>query len=263
MIPPALLPGLPPFGVGGYARDALEPYLRDFVALNAWRSDVRAQAEQAKARGLRVYLYGTPEHWRPDTWRASLGRIVAQCRELGCVGIIADAEGNWEGQSAQARALGAELAKASAVVNVGFTSYPMWAHVRTLAAQCKGKVWATPQLYGRTGNGDAVFQRWYAPWVAAFGMGRVVPSIAGWVSSDALATSEGYRAYLAAIPPACAVIAWDESGSAPRHILQALSTYKPGNRAAKTVEALFVQPLVVVTIAVALVAIASQTVKVA
>ena len=262
MIPPALLPGLPPFGRGGYARDVLESYLGSFVALNAWRSDVAAQARQARSRGLRVYLYGTPERWRPDTWRPSLARIIAQCRSLGLDGIIADAEGNWSGQVEEARALGRALAQASDAVNVGFTSFPSWPYVRELAAQCRGKVWGTPQIYGRTGTGEGTFAAWYAPWVAAFGPGRVLPSIAGWVSNDRLSTSAGFRAYLEMLPAACGCIVWDEAGSAPAHIVTALSSYTPKAMVPKAIEALMVQPLVIAILAAVALSIIATKVKV-
>src|SRR5690606_7678807 len=68
-----LAAGVPPFGLGYYAREAIEPRPAwRFVAVNAWRSDARELVAQARERGAAAWLYGTPEHFRPDTFRDGL-----------------------------------------------------------------------------------------------------------------------------------------------------------------------------------------------
>jgi hypothetical protein len=255
---------VPPFGVGIYARDTIETYRRwAFVAVNAWRSDAPSQAAQARELGASVWLYGTPERWGPGReWREGLVRIRAVAASIpGVEGIIADPETDWPalGQReryAEAAALGAALRETARSMRVGVTSYPAWPGLDALAAACAGDVWASPQIYGRTSQDPRAFEQWFARWTERFGAGRVIPSIAGWASSPALATDEGYRRYLAAIPRAPGVIVWDTAGSGtPEHIRRALATYEPGS-AVDVAHALAVHPPVIVGVLLAVAAVA-------
>ena len=250
MIPASLIKGLPPFGRGVYARDTVERYADSFVALNAARNDTAAKAAEARSRGLSVWLYYTPELWRPSIWRASLARIVEQARQLNACGVIVDAEGGWETAApGDARALGEAMRNAANTTRVGFTSYPLWRFMRVVAQACGGDVWATPQIYGRSANDAATFESWFRPWVANFGAGKVIPSIAGWASSPALGTRAGFAAYLANLPGGAGFIAWDEAGEAPEYIIEELSRYAPPDMVAHVGRALAAQPIVAVTLA--------------
>lgn len=239
--------GLPPTGRGGYGREELESYLSTFVAINGIRNDAPEKAEEARARGLEVWLYAGPDHWLPrdqvtdpreHDWATTLQRQIDLCLSIGAVGIIADPERNWEGKRAEAQELGRALKQASSRVRVGFTSFPTWPWVESLAAECVGYVWGSPQIYGRLQQGADTFARWYRPWADAFGAARVIPSIAGWVASELHSTPEGYAQYLATLPVSTGCIVWDESGTPPSFIVSALSEYEPVLRNATEVTSL-------------------------
>lgn len=234
---PALL-GLPPTGLGVYVREAIETHPRwDFAAVNASRVDAAEQARELRARGVsQIWVYATPEHFRPDTWRDGLARGASVAASIGAVGIIADPEGNWlatREHRAQAIALGQALGSlARTGVRVGLTSYPEWRYVETVAEAAGGALWGSPQVYGRTSQSPAVFARWVNRWRAVFGE-RLAVSIAGWASSDALASDAGFRAYLAALPDSPGRIVWDAAGNMPTRISDALESARPSviNRA--------------------------------
>jgi hypothetical protein len=234
-----ILGGVPPAGLGLYIRDAIDPRIGRFVALNAARSDLRAQATVARARGQEVWLYSMPSEWRPGVWRDSIASIGERARAIGAVGVIADPENGWPELSATVRRrelaeLGAALAAAAASTRVGVTSYPMLPDLRSLADGCGTRVFGSPQLYGRTATDAPTLRGWYDRWRdAGFGP-RLVPSIAAWASSSQLETPEGYRRYLDALPRAGGAIGWRATGPMQRHIAAALASYEPGGSAAGT-----------------------------
>jgi len=234
-----ILGGVPPAGVGLYIRDTIDPRLGRFVALNATRADLNAQATVARARGQEVWLYSLPSEWRPGVWRESLTSIVQRAGSIGAAGVIADPENGWPelGQLARRRELaelGAALAAAAATTRVGVTSYPMLPDLRSLADGCGTRVFGSPQLYGRTATDAPTLRGWYDRWRdAGFGP-RLVPSIAAWASSAQLETPEGYRRYLDALPRAGGAIGWRATGPLPRYIAAELATYEPGGSAAGT-----------------------------
>jgi len=261
-----LAAGVPPFGLGYYAREAIEPRPAwRFVAVNAWRSDARELVAQARERGAAAWLYGTPEHFRPDTFRDGLARLERLAGELeGVTGVIADPEGEWPELSSSRRAelaaeLGAGLGALARSTRVGVTSYPSWPGLEELARAAGRGVWGSPQIYGRTANDAETFARWFDMWRAHFGA-RCIPSIAGWASSPGLANAEGFRAYLARLPRAAGAIAWDATGRMPSYIADALEAYSPGGSELGTAGAAllvlaqhppFMLAIVVVVVAVA------------
>jgi len=221
--------GLPPTGLGVYVRDALEPAPRwDFVVINAFRSDASEQAAAARALGASVWVYGTPENFQPATWRGGLAVCERVANRIGADGVIVDPEGGWlatRDHRAQAAALGTALG-AVAGLRVGLTSYPEWRYLELVAATAGSKLWGSPQIYGRTSQSAATFQRWYSRWHAVFGE-RMAVSIAGWASSPALETEDGFRAYLAALPESPGRIVWDVTGRMPTRVSDALENARP------------------------------------
>ena len=264
-----IMAGVPPTGVGVYARNQSIEWLRqwDVVALNGWRADALAKGEALKAHGRPVWLYGTPEHWAPANWRASIGRLVALREQGGFEGIIADPERGWATlaratRDAEALRLGQGLAEAANETRVGVTSFPLWGPLGALAEGCGTKVWASPQLYGQSLKPETI-QGWYDRWSEAFGAGRVIPSIAGWIPSarPQLASPEVYRAYLAAIPKAGGALAWTAIGQMPPHIQAQLGTYDPGDngllRAAMIARSVFSNPVLLIILGVVLAGVAA------
>lgn len=229
-----LLAGVPPSGMGLYARETIEAGPWSFVAVNASRADRAAQAAEVHRRGAQLWLYATPEAWRPDTWMASLSAIVTKARELDAVGIIADPESGWRGTDAAA--LGRALAETAHDVRVCVTSFPEFPSLVSLAAGCGRMVSASPQIYGRTTQDGEVWARWIGHWRDLFG-GRVCLSIAGWPADESMNHAEGYRAYLARLPKVGGAIVWDATGAAPHYISDALADYSPGGSLPGTVAA--------------------------
>jgi hypothetical protein len=261
----SMLAGLPPFGLGLYARDTIEPLPWAFVAVNAWRSDAAQQVEQARARGAAVWLYGTPEHFQPATWRDGLARLERMSSALPVVGIIADAETEWPSLVGSARAeaataFGLELARLSSSTRVGFTSYPSFPALAELAAAAGRGVWGSPQIYGRTSQDAETFATWFDSWRIHFGA-RCIPSIAGWAASPSMSSAEGFAAYLSRLPHAPGAIVWDGAGNMPSAIRDGLASFHPGGSSAGTASAIartvaahppFIVAAIVVAIVVAL-----------
>lgn len=232
MNPAALLmAGVPPSGLGLFARDTVEQGRFAFIAINHKRSDRAAQAAEVRRRGATLWLYSTPEHWQPDTWEATLREIVAACRELGAVGFFANPESEWG--SADAGPLGAALAAAASDFRVVVVSYPDW-HGLARCAQAAGRVVSgCVEIYGRASNDPEVWARWLASWSEAWG-GRVMLAIAGWPATDAMSDSAGFRSYLSRLPKVGGAIVWDASGDSPTYIEDALNEYQPGGSQAGT-----------------------------
>ena len=257
-----LFPSMPPLGRGLYARDTVEPGAWDVVAIDHRRSDRRAQAADARRRGADVFVYSTPEAWRPGEWAATLPRIVAVARELGASGIIADPEGGWEGRADRERGaaeLGRALANVSGV-SVGVTSFPSWPGLEGLASEAGGAIWVSPQLYGVTrAPTAALYESWFRPWADRFG-GRAIPSIAGWYARESYRTPSGFAAYLATLPRVGGFLAWDAAGTMPRALREALLAWDPGSTI--VARARTVPPFVVVAILVIVAALAALKVRV-
>lgn len=231
----AILGGVPPWGLGLYARDTIETGPFRFIALNAHRGDLAAQVAEVRARGAQLWLYSTPENWRPDAWAAELARIVELARVHGAVGIIADPEGGWTGEMPAgagsrddvAAALGTALAAASDSTRVCVTSYPSWPGLDALARAAGRRVSASIQIYGRTTQDAEEWARWYAGWRSRFGS-RLCLSIAGWPADDSMDSAAGYASYLARLPKSGGAIVWDAAGAAPTYIQEGLASYQPG-----------------------------------
>lgn len=226
-----LLAGVPPSGLGLYARDTVEPGRFTFIAINHHRSDRNAQAAEVHRRGAQLWLYSTPEKWQPDQWRAELDNILASAREMGAVGIIANPESEWG--SADAAPLGAALAVAASEIRVCVASYPDWHGLARCAEAAGRKVSGSVEIYGRASSDPEVWARWLASWNAAWG-GRVCLSIAGWPAVDTMASADGFRTYLSRLPKVGGAIVWDASGNAPSYVTDALAEYEPGGSAAGT-----------------------------
>ncbi len=200
--------GLPPVGRGLYCRDRIEPGF-DFYLVNAWRTDAAAMCAQLTAAGKPHWLYGGLEHWRNDNALASLQYIVAKRNTIRTpVGIVTDPETLSDAGVLEALARG--MAEAARSTRVGCTSFPMFWGLALLQAYSGPNVWFSPQIYGRTGSGAETFARWYALWTSRFGAARVIPSIAGWPSSDVTRDQASYDAYLASLPRSVGFIVWDD-----------------------------------------------------
>lgn len=236
------LAGLPPFGLGLFAREAVEPAPRwDFVAVNGMRSDARAQVDVVRAMGATPWLYTTPEHWQPSTWRATLTRFEALARELDVPRIIANPESEWATSPAtiaQARAFGAALGALAQTMRVGVVSYPSWPALDEVSAAAGRGVWGSVEIYGRSSQDAEAFASWFARWQAAWG-GRVILSIAGWPAAPdgSMGTAEGYAAYLGRLPHAAGAIVWDAAGAMPGYIVDGLERYHPGGSSGGTAAA--------------------------
>lgn len=226
-----LLAGVPPSGLGLFARDTVEPGRFAFIAINHHRSDRNAQAAEVRRRGAQLWLYSTPEKWQPDTWRAELDNIRASVRELGAVGFIANPESEWG--ASDAGPLGAALGEAANETRVCVVSYPDWHGLARCAAEAGRKVSGCVEIYGRASSDPEVWAQWLAAWDAAFG-GRVCIAIAGWPAVDTMASAEGFRQYLSRLPKVGGAIVWDASGNAPTYVTDALADYEPGGNAAGT-----------------------------
>lgn len=230
------LAGVPPAGLGVYGRDVVlgEPFR--WRAVNGSRADSAAQAQRARELGGGVWLWSGPESFAPSAWRATLARLASLAESYGAEGVIVDPESAWPGLARGARqrelaAFGEALRDLSSRMRVGITSYPSFPDLETLAEHAGSAVWGSPQIYGRTSLDPAAFAQWYSRWTGIFGATRVIPSIAGWASSDGIDTGPEYRAYLDSLPRASGAIVWPPQGNLPRHIAAELATYSPGGNA--------------------------------
>jgi hypothetical protein len=244
----SLLPAFgPPNGVGCYARDhsvdELIAHGWAFVCLNGERTDAEEKARALRARGVRVFFWSGPGAWRPASWGGEITRLVALCKRTGAHGFIADPEMYWDGVRDGANvgaAFGRALASAADEgLSVGLTSYPLWKPdvLRAVGEAGRGKVWFTPQIYGRSAleiatregrSVQSVNNQWWTRWTAVGGAGMTIPSVAGWVSTSELGTPQGFARYLAELPKAQGAIAFlTAGGGPPAHILAGLRAYNP------------------------------------
>lgn len=242
------LAGVPPHGLGAFARDVIEPDPFRFIAINAGRSDVAQQAAAVRAAGRELWLYQTPGAFTPANWRATLARLRVLVPQLGAVGYIADFEDLWPGLSRSSRqrdlaAAGAELAGDATNMRVGFTSYPLFPDLEVLAAAAGAGVFGVPQIYH--GAHASSFAAWWAHWQDRFT--NNIPAIAAWAADGTQQTAEGYRAYLRALPHASGAIVWQGTGRLPSYIRRELASYEPGGSLVGTItqclEAWVVRPM--------------------
>jgi hypothetical protein len=239
-----LLAGMPPSGLGCYVRDVVPGAPFRFRVINAARNDHAQQVARARELGGEVWLYSTPNEWRPTraaferstdrTWQEGLARIVERALAAGADGIIADPEGGWTGaHDGEAEQLGRALAEVSSQLRVGVTSYPSWAGLEPCARAAGDRVFGSVQIYGRDANSAEAFAGWFNRWHRAFGS-RLGLSIAGWYATEAHRGS-GFRAYLERLPRASSAIAWLGTGEVPEHIAHELSLYSPGGSTLGTI----------------------------
>lgn len=248
--------GFPPIGLGVFARDSVPDGPWSHVAINVARGDAAQLAALAKARGKDVWIYMTFEQFTPATWREGLALLVARAASLGATGIIVDAEEGWAGQDAEAALLGAAMRVAAQDTRVGFTSIPSFGPLAAVARAAGESVFGMPQIYGRTSVDPAAFRAWWARWQSEFGV-RLIPAIAGWVSSPALSNAPGFAQYLSILPNAPGAFVWLGEGGIPPHVLAGLQGYNPGGSIPGTwfraLEAWIARPAGLVTAGIVLV----------
>lgn len=238
----SFLPGTPPGGVGVYARSQPVDWLAqwDFVVLSRARADTADKARALMERGVRVWLFSGPDAWRPENFPIEIGRMAAAVAQIGPHGVIADPENGWpEAQRGGdlARALGRSLAEQLAgMTRVGVTSYPLFPHREALAEGCDGKVFGSPQIYGKNAwarGGERALLGWVDEWKRLFGETKVVPSVSAWVSHERLDSPAGYREYLSQIPPSAGSIGWT-TGTGPDWLIRAYRDFEPGGSSVGT-----------------------------
>lgn len=264
--------GLPPYGLGWYGRDGdeLDTVPARFLVLSGVDGRLDRWVDQARARGLPIWLFAGPSHFEPGTWEATLDRLERRAADVGAVGVVADPEGGWPelSQAARREALarfGARLRDLATRTRVGVTSYPLFPDLELLAEAAGHAVWGSPQIYGRTSQDAREFARWWSRWEALFGS-RAIPSIAGWAANPEQRTREGYREYLARLPKAGGAIVWTAAGpgetpGAP-FMAEELRVYEPGGSTVGTLalaaRSFFLRPVGIGALAV-IVAIAAMS----
>lgn len=242
MIGPMLSAGLPPWGLGFYAReDALELSTR-FVCIRPDRNDAQEQADAVRARGAQLWLWIGPERSRHDNFEEGLALLQARARSLGAAGVIVNPErnartGGWMAPRSRETMgrYGAACAQLARETRVGMVTFPSHPGVEEFAQAAGGAVWGSVELYGENVPDAEGMQRWYQRFVAAFGAQRVIPSIAGWAHGPNTNTREAFRAYLARVPRAAGAIAFDAMGEMPAWMREELQSYEPGGSALGTI----------------------------
>lgn len=220
--------GMPPTGKGIFLRDAWEPGPWHVAVVNAFRSDAAQLAQTASAAGCSIWLYGTPDRFTAATWRASLDTLRGKLTSIPhVVGVIIDRE-DVSPSLPDVTAMAQAMVALSSETRVGFTSYPSWGGLETLARTCGESVFGCVQIYGRSSQNPADWQSWFRRWQAFFGS-RLIIATAGWASNPSLGTPEGFARYLDGLPRAPGALVWDESGSRmPPYIVDAYSRWEPG-----------------------------------
>lgn len=211
----------PPTGHGIYARALGIEYLRRFdnVAIQYTRTGSGELARALLADGVDVYAFDGPAAWRPSDWRRTLPDILSWARAVGATGILPDPEDAWRGARAeQMSQLGRALREAAAELPVCITAFPLLPHRQALAAETKGYVSASPQLYAK-GHPASALKAWFDHWEDLWGAGAVVPSVSigsGIRDADPVAfgSAAGFHAYLESVPAAPGWWAWP-TGSVP------------------------------------------------
>lgn len=227
----SILAGMPPRGVGIYARAQSVDFLArfDFVVLNGRRADSRAKGAILISGGKSVYLFSTPERWTPAAAVSELAFLETKAHSIGAVGIVANPERDWalpaNQRAAMARILSTGLVQvAERGLRVGLVSIPQWPALGDL--ELDGKVWGSPENYAK-GRPAGTFERRNARWREIFGEGRVINSVSGWVSHAEINTPEGFDVYLESLPRTLGAIAWTTNND-PAWMTQALLDWSPG-----------------------------------
>lgn len=232
-----ILAGDPPTGLGAFLRDSYVPGPWNFVLVNAWRGDAQQLVQTARNAGVGAWLYGTPEHFRPDTWREGLAYLLERKASLGADGVMVDAEDGWgTGHDNEASAMGTACRTASSDTRIGFTSVPSWGPLRAFTSAAGESVFGVIQMYGHSVPGpldEATMRAWWARWSSVFGV-RLAPAIAGWVANPLQSTPAGYASYLAMVPRSSCSMVWLELGVMPSFIVSGLASYQPGGSSVGT-----------------------------
>lgn len=226
--------GIPPHGVGIYARDyhTVQDLQRwDIVVLQGRSVGVQAKVQALKSPLRSVWLYVGVALSQPDTWEENLAILVDRAKAWGCAGVMLDPETGWTGSNAssQAARMGRALKAASAQTRVGFTSYPAWAHLDTVARECKGSVFGSPQNYPLV---EAPTQKaWFGRWQNALGARSCILSVGAYPERElppyiAPDTPEKFDAYLASLPKSTGALAWTTSRG-PEWMMTKLRAWKP------------------------------------
>lgn len=229
--------GLPPLGTGKFVGSTIEDSPRfAFYVINAWRADRAELVARARSLGADVWLYGGPEHWRPETWRESREHIRGEVRRLGAEGYIADPENGWpnlpnDERERELAALGAALGEDALTMRVGVSFYPGFPDLAVLAAAAGVGVFAVVQVYGLHAFSASAFRGWVERARDVFGVGRTIIAIAGWAARPEMSTREGYARYLAMVPDAPGNIVWD-LGTMPQFMKDALARRDAGGSVA-------------------------------
>lgn len=190
-------------------------------------ANASARVAALRAAGVReIYIWDHPRSWRLDTWREGLSRMVGFAQRERLTGIIADAEGGWETATGDdARAFGAALDAASREFDVGFTSYPGFRLLRSIASAAP-RVWGLVQIYNRGSRSAEVFASWFATFRSAFPSTIIIAATfvpATDIGQD-LATREGYRAYLGRLPRSYGLATY---GVGPSYMQAEVAAYRP------------------------------------
>lgn len=219
-----LLAGMPPVGRGVFARSS--------VPLGPWRwvavaADNRAQqnVDEARRRGLEVWLYRGADAFQVGNWRATLAEMVRIGRALNVPRLIPDPESMGHDAGAMA-ALGAELALLANDFRICVTSYPDVAHLDLLLAPLGERVSGLVQIYARTSQSPSDWRVWFNRWVPHFGA-RLSIVAAAWQAGPSQANETAYQHYLANLPHSAGAGFWYAS-SPPAWMLAAISNYEPG-----------------------------------
>lgn len=227
--------GMPPAGLGVFARDDVEEGPWRHVAVNFTRTDRVEQARAARARGADVWGFAGPSRMAPSTWRDGIARFRATRDEIGAVGLVAEYEDAWPfAGDDERRAYGAALRELALETRVVVTYFPDIGGLEVLADACGLGVVGMVQMHGLSSTSPATFARWWARSVNAWGL-RLLLAIAGWTSSGLIDTVDEYRAYLAALPRCGGAWVWPLAGTRiPSWMLAALRDYEPGGSALGT-----------------------------
>lgn len=190
-----------------------------------------AQLLDLARRGLRVWLFESPEAFTPSSARATLDALAARARRLGLAGVVVDTETAqaWASYGeAYAREFLRYMARVARELPILWTTIPAWPYWRAAEELTRGAmVWASPQIYGVSDTSSlktpAARADMLARWRAVWGASRVVPSLSAW-GRDVRAQA----AYLAEFRGERAAILWDTSSRLPAATLRPMVAHIGG-----------------------------------
>lgn len=179
---------------------------------------------RAAAAGWPIWWYAGPDHWTPETWRATRLRCLELVGRGWGVGYVCNAERAplWAGHRSEVQALAAALDSDSrAGLSVGFASIPAWPNWRVIAHGAR-LVWGAPELYGIVTPGTpAELLARGEPWRREFG-GGYRPCLAAWNRS-----ALEQRAYLAGMSGLEGGAFWHERPAPSGGVLDAIASWEP------------------------------------